>query len=190
MEFGTTTQEEQETLVARAWRRIDLLAEEHKRRRLVAGLHYFHIACRLSSVSVAAGEFMVESVLNFAKTLEVLFPPKGDGRTRDAVRNGLRGIGYEEDEIERDFIPAMALRDNIDVAHVGLCIFTRDQLSVIHGYVEKVESVFRGIFNRLFTAIEKGEYQIEAHEISKPSSEVASLVEKIRLSAADNVNAG
>lgn len=188
--FGITTQEEQEQHVATAWQRIELLSEKNKSRRLAAGLHYFHIACRLSSESVTAGEFVAESVLNFAKSLEVLFPPDGDGKTRDAVRNGLRAIGYEDNEIERDFLPAMALRDNIDVAHVGLCIFTLDQLKVIHGYVENGEGVFREMFKRLFSAIENDQYQIAPHEIAKPFKDVVAIIDKMRSFIEDSEKAG
>lgn len=185
MEFGTTTQEKQEKHVATAWERIEAISESKKRRRLTAALHYFHVACRLSSESVIAGEFMAESVLNLAKSLEVLFPPDGDGKTRDAVRAALRTIGYEDEEIERHFIPAMALRDSVDVAHVGLCIFTRDQLQVIHGYVESAEWEFRKMFQRIFVALEKGEYEIAPYEISKPNKDVVDIIDRIRASAVE-----
>ena len=49
MEFRTTTQENQEERFAKAWERMGVLSEPH-RRRLVAGLHYFHVACRLARV--------------------------------------------------------------------------------------------------------------------------------------------
>ena len=186
MQFGITTQSRQEKHVIKAWQRIDVLSESKRRRRLTAGLHYFHIACRLSRVSVTAGEFMAEAVLNFSKSLEALFPPEGDGMTRDAVRKGLRAIGYEDLQIEKEFIPAMALRDNIDVAHVGLCIFNLDQLRVIHEYVERAESTFREMFERLFSAIEKDEYQVEPHELSYPSKEVVDMIERIRTSSASS----
>lgn len=186
MQFGITTQSIQERHVVNAWQRIDVLSEVKRRRRLTASLHYFHVACRLSRASVTVGEFMAETVLNFSKSLEALFPPEGDGMTRDAVRNGLRALGYEDEQIEMKFVPAMALRDNIDVAHVGLCIFNLNQLRVIHRYVEQAETAFRDLFERLFTAIENDEYQIEPHEMSKPSREVAEVIERIQSSIASS----
>ena len=112
--FRTTTQEQQESAAALSWQRLGVLSVPG-RPRLLAALHYFHVACRLSRQGVTAGEFLAEVVLNLAKILEVLFPPGGDGRTRDAVRRKLAELGFSENEIEGDYIPAMALRNEIDV---------------------------------------------------------------------------
>ena len=125
-----TTQEKQEESVITAWKRIGLLSE-HGRRRLLAALHYFHVGLRLARRSEIAGEFLPEMILNFSKVLEVLFPPTGDGNTRDAVRAGLRTLGFAGKDIEADYIPAMALRNEIDVGHVDLALFKVDQLAVI-----------------------------------------------------------
>ena len=62
----------------------------------------------------------------------MLFPPSGDGQTRDAARRGLTNLNYSAKEIERDFLPAMALRNAIDVGHVDLSLFTRPQLNALH----------------------------------------------------------
>lgn len=180
----TTTQEEQEQNVANAWLRMSLLAEPH-RRRLIAALHYFHVACRLARVGSTAGEFVAEVILNLAKVLEVLYPPTGDGRTRDAAREGLRELGFEEGEIERSFIPAMALRNEIDVGHVELGLFTPSQLKVIHGYSEQAEDAFRDLLNRLLTRIESGEGDVIAHELGSPRSDVIRLVERLERSMAE-----
>jgi hypothetical protein len=37
-------------------------------------------------------------------------------------------MGYSDDEVENNFLPAMALRDELDVAHVSLATFTSEQL--------------------------------------------------------------
>jgi len=79
VEVLTTTQKEQEQRAAKAWERMGILAGEH-RRRLIASLHYFHLACRLAREGRTAGEFVAEVVLNLAKSLEVLFPPEGEKR--------------------------------------------------------------------------------------------------------------
>ena len=87
MQYRTTTQDQQENSVVKAWERMGILAESH-RRRLIAGLHYFHLACRLARAGRTAGEFVAEVILNLAKALEVVFPPGGDGLSREAVRAG------------------------------------------------------------------------------------------------------
>ena len=59
----------------------------------------------------------------------------------DAARGGLEKLGYSGEEIEREFLPAMALRNEIDVGHVDLSIYTRRQLNALHRYTEVAESV-------------------------------------------------
>jgi hypothetical protein len=71
-------------------------------------------------VAVTAGEFLAEALPNYTKVLVVLFPGQPGVETMDSARAGLRQLGYPDLEIERDFIPAMALRSHIDVAHVYL----------------------------------------------------------------------
>jgi hypothetical protein len=179
MEFRTTTQEQQEERFASAWKRVGVLSEPH-RRRLVAGLHYFHVACRLARAGSTAGEFVAEVVLNLAKSLEVLFPPSGDGRTRDAARTGLRTLGFSEKQIECDCIPAMALRNDIDVGHVELGLFKIDQLKTIHAFTERTESAFRERFDRLLSRIESGETDVAPHELGPPRDEAVQLIERLK----------
>lgn len=119
-------------------------------------------------------------ILNFSKCLEVLFPPGGDGRTRDAVRNALAELGYVEEEIEGDFLPAMALRNEIDVAHVELGLFTMNQLKTIHSYTERAETAFRGLFERIFEAIDAGTWDVPNYELGSPSRGAVALVERLR----------
>jgi hypothetical protein len=69
-----------------------------------------------------------------AKALEVLFPPEGDKKSRDAARDGLRLLGFSPDEIEGNILSAMALRNEIDVGHVGLSLFKMDQLKIIYAF--------------------------------------------------------
>ncbi|MCX5676742.1 MAG: hypothetical protein NTX87_17245 [Planctomycetota bacterium] len=182
-EFRTTTQEQQEERFAKAWERIGVLFKP-RRRRLIAGLHYFHVACRLARAGSTAGEFVAEVVLNLAKTLEVLFPPTGDGQTRDAVRAGLRTLEFLDNEIERDFIPAMALRNEIDVGHVELGLFTMDQLKTIHAFTGRAEGAFREMFERLLSRVESGTGDVAPHELGPPRNEAIKLIERLRESAA------
>ena len=146
--YEITTQERQEEFAAHAWLRIGILSRSGNR-RLVAALHYFHVALRLARRGEIAGEFLPEMILNLSKALEALFPPSGNGKTRDAVRAGLRKLGFSDTEIDADYIPAMALRNEIDVGHVDLSLFRVDQLAVIHGYAEYAEGAFRVLFKRI-----------------------------------------
>jgi hypothetical protein len=179
MKIRTTTQEQQEESFAKAWEQMGVLSEPH-RRRLVAGLHYFHKACRLARAGSTAGEFVAEVVLNLTKSLEVLFPAAGDGRVRDAVRAGLRTLGYSDNDIECDFTPAMALRNEIDVGHVELGLFKMDQLKTIHAFTERAEDVFREMFKRLLNRVELGTVDIAPHELGPPRDEAIKLIERLK----------
>ncbi len=179
MEIVTTTQHKQESSVAKAWCWFDVITTP-ERRRLIAALHYFHVACRIARSAQTAGEFLPEVLLNLAKTLEVLFPPTGDGQTRDAVRASLSKLGYSESEIEGDFIPAMALRNEIDVGHVELGVFTMDQLTVLHSYTERAEAAFRDLLKRVITKVEAGEFEIAPYKLQKPRPEAVRVIERLR----------
>ena len=179
MQYEITTQEKQEQSVVSSWERIGVLSRPGSR-RLLAALHYFHVALRLARRGEIAGEFLPEMILNLSKVLEVLFPPFGDGKTRDAPRAGLRKLGFSEEEVEADYIPVMALRNEIDVGHVDLSLFKVDQLALIHGYVEHAERAFRLLFKRLFEATTSGSFKIEPYEPKPTAGEAVRVIEKLR----------
>lgn len=158
MNFETTTQDLQEKRIIMSWERINILSKSNNR-RVIAALHYFHVACRLARAGNTPWEFMSEIIINLSKVLEVLFPPKSkDDGTIDAARNALSNLQYTNTEIERNFIPIIALRNNIDSAHVDLSIFTKKQLQILHAYTESAEGTFRELLKRLMSAIETKKY--------------------------------
>jgi len=172
--FRMTTQEEQERLAAQAWETLALVTVP-ARRRLVAALHYFHVASRLAREGTTAGEFVAEVILNLAKVLEVLFPG-----SRDTARAGLAHLGFSQDEIEGRFLPAMALRSKIDVAHVGLGIFTVDQLKVIHAYTDLAEEAFRGLLQRILDRTARGQWEVVGYELGAPDADAIATIERLR----------
>ncbi len=174
MQYDITTQDHQEQRFVTAWERLTLVAGL-RNRRFLAAVHYFHVAVRLSRAAATPGEFMPEVILNLAKTLEVLFPPPGDGRTRDAARRGLNALGFSDAEIEADFLPAMALRNEIDVGHVDLSLFTRTQLKHIHAYTERAEGAFRTLLARALELTKAGTWvppEYDARALSPAANEV------------------
>lgn len=178
-QYEITTQEKQERSAASSWARIGILSRP-KSRRLFAALHYFHVALRLARRGEIAGEFLPEMILNLSKVLEVLFPPSGDGKTRDATRAALRKLGFSDQEIEANYVPAMALRNEIDVGHVDLSLFKVDQLALIHSYVERAESAFRLLFKRLLEATASGSFEIEPYEPTPAAGETVRVIERLR----------
>jgi hypothetical protein len=179
MHFSPTTQGEQEERFAAAWDRLPLLSGLGPR-RLIAAIHYFHVAVRLDRAATIAGEFMSESILNFCKILEVLFPPCGDGRTREAARAGLRLLGYDENAIERLFLPAMALRSCLDVGHVSLAIFDLNQLETVHAYTEVAESAFRELLDRVFVSVAAGTFAVDPCEDLTPSADALEVIDRLK----------
>jgi hypothetical protein len=177
--FRTTTQEVQESAVASSWERIGLLSVPG-RRRLLAALHYFHVAVRLARQGGIAGEFLPEMILNLAKTLEVLFPPDGDGRTRDAARKGLSQLGFSDVDIEADYIPAMALRNEIDVGHVDLSLFKLEQLALIHAYVGRAEDAYRELLHRVLQRVQSGDFEVKPYEPTSARAEAVAIVDRLR----------
>lgn len=182
MRFHITTQELQETRIVQAWQRMPLFANA-KRRRLLAALHYFHVACHLDRNGKSPGEFLPEVLLNLAKTLEAIFPPHGDSNSLDAARSGLQKLGYADEEIERDFIPAIALRNHVGVGHVVIALFTSEQLKVLHAYTERAESVFRELLDSIIQKIESGDFEIAPYELHEPPDSVVRIIDRLRANA-------
>lgn len=175
------TQEEQDSALYDSWMNLGII-NSPERVRLVAALHYFHVACRLSRRAEIAGEFLSEVLLNLSKMLEVLFPSQNSGKTMEAARTWLRQIGYSSTEIESNFIPAMALRNKIDVGHVDLSLFTQKQLTVLHSYAERSEDHFRELLQRVLDKVHKQKFDVPAYTNRTPRNEVLKIIEKIEAS--------
>ncbi|MEU8076785.1 hypothetical protein AB0B31_15180 [Catellatospora citrea] len=144
-----TNQQRQIERLTDSWGRVQLL--RHADRRVVAALHYFHVACRLERAGHTPWEFMAEVLLNYTKLLEVLFP-NGD-KTIDGTRMGAQQLGFTSAFVDEWFVPALSLRNDIDVAHVSLADFEPDQLAVLHTYTERAERHFRDLLRRVMAGV-------------------------------------
>lgn len=169
----TTTQEKQTQLVKDAWRRFEIIVKSGNR-RLVAALHYFHVAVRLARVSASPGEFLAEALLNYCKVLEVLFSD-----STEAVRLHLKNLGYATEDIERDYVPAMLLRSKIDVAHVSLALFAPQQLATLHRYADRAEGVFRSLLSRILDGLDDGSFELPEYEVHAADSEATKIIERM-----------
>lgn len=148
-----TSKELQENFVTKS---LEHVATVTMSRRLMGGLHYFHVACRLIMAGFNRFEFMAEALLNFSKSLQSLF-----GHKRDDIRSELAKLKlYSNEEVEGKFMPAMVLRDEFDVAHVSLSLLSREQLKILHTYTNIAESAFRDLMEKLLDKIEKREYSL------------------------------
>lgn len=181
--FDATTTDIQEARILRAWQEA-LLFNTDSNQRLLAALKYFHIACRLERSGHSPWEFLAEIVLNLAKTLEALFPAAGKLGSIDTARRGLTDIGYTKDEIDRDFIPALALRNKLDVGHVSLAVFQVEDMEVVHRYCDAAEGKFRGMLKRVLSMVTDGSYQVKPYKLRSPTRDVLQTIERIRNSLA------
>jgi hypothetical protein len=177
--FDVTTVERQQEKVAQAMQRLEILTAPGNR-RLLAGVSYFHRAVRLERSGATAFEFTGEVMLNLAKCLEVLFPAAVGVGTRDAVRAGLGSLGYSVEDIETWFMPAMALRSQVDVAHVRLTLLSYEQRKTVQLYSEQAEQKFREMIQRLLEAVERGSFSVTRYDDEGPNKEVTALLERLR----------
>lgn len=170
--------EDTKNSILTSWKRLNIL-DVPQNSRIIASLHYFHVACRLKAAGDSPWEFMAEVILNLCKVLEALFPPSGTGKSMDSARAGLENLGYSETEIERDFIPAMALRNNIDSAHVDLSVFPTEQLKVIINYTDTAEDAFQKMLQRLIAKTQEGIYFPAPYGEPKIRQAAEKIIEKI-----------
>lgn len=176
-QLGITTTEAQEQRIAKAFTRVPLITRPGHR-RLVAALHSFFTACRLERAGDSPYEFGADIILNLAKTLEALFPAQ-EGMTIDAARYGLQALGYANSQIEARFIPALALRNQVDVGHVFLALLSPEQLQVFHRYTDRAPSYFRELLTRVCDALEAGQLTLEAYDDFGPRQEVITVLERM-----------
>ena len=131
-------------------------------RRLAAALAYFHVATRLNICGDSPWEFMAETILNYAKCLDILFVTSAN--TRDDLRTGLQALGYADDEIEGDFVPITILRSWIDVAHPRVAIYKSHDLKVLYRYVALAETTFRELLRRVVDKVQDGTFAVPERE--------------------------
>lgn len=149
---SVTSKTHQEERVLSSWQRALRLSN---RRRLVNGLHYFHVASRLMDVGSNRFEFMAESLQNVAKALQATF-----GETRDAVRKELEKLGYTTEEIEKEFVPYLVIRSEFDISHVSLSVLTTEQAGVLHEYSDRAVETVRRLFQRVLDRIDANSYTL------------------------------
>lgn len=161
--LDVTTKEIQEQRLLDSWERLKLLLPAENR-RLFAALNYFHIACRLGLVGVSPWEFSAEILMNLSKTLEVLFSA-APNKTMEAVKAGLQSLGYSSNDIKKWYVPAIALRNNVDVGHVSLSDLSQEQLTQIHNYTAHVEKAFRQLLLLVTDRVAAGTFVLPLYNV-------------------------
>jgi hypothetical protein len=154
--FDVTDNENQEKRAIDSLQRITWVTDLPNR-RLAASVYYFYVARRLVESGYSPFEFMAEAILSLNKVLEALF-----GEKRDEIRVELQKLGYSKNDVEEKFMPIMILRDNFDVGHVCLVMFSQKQLDILHRYLEISEENFRELLKRVIKNVEKGGYILQS----------------------------
>ena len=127
-------------------------------RRLAAALYYFHVGVRLNVCGDSPWEFMAESILNFSKSLEILFSISEN--SKDDIRRELTILGFTQEEIEGDFIPLLILRSFVDVAHPKVAIFKARDLQILYKYLAQSEEKIRRLLKIVLKKVAEGTYGI------------------------------
>lgn len=161
IEMRTVIPEKLEEHVADSFEKLPLF-NSFQNRRLAAALHYFHIAVRLNVCGDSPWEFMAESILNFCKSLEILFVTSEN--SMDDIRRELDKLGYNQVEIEGDVVPLLILRSWVDVAHPKVALFKSHDLKVLYRYIAQAEYHVRELLCRVLTKVADGTYVIPQRE--------------------------
>lgn len=177
----TVTAERLEEHVAFAFETLPLF-NGTANRRLAAALSYFHVAARLNVCGDSPWEFMAETILSYAKCLDILFVSSEN--TREDLRIGLRELGYKDEEIEGDFVPITILRSWIDVAHPRVAIYKSTDLQVLYRYMVLADGRFRDLLRRVIDKVQDGTFSLpQAEDLSLDSVKqkgMDRLVEKMK----------
>lgn len=118
------------------------LCEQANYLGFIAGIAYFHRACRLLRVGSSPSEFLAEATLNMSKCLEALFPGARD-QSMVAIRLGLSKLGLSDKDIRSHFDPIILLRNSLDVGHVKLHPPSNDDLKDIYKFLSRSEDRLR-----------------------------------------------
>ena len=150
-----------------------------KHRRLLAALQYFFVSSRLSRTDNYIYEFLAETILNYGKILETLFPTSGQIGSMDAARVGLKDLGFSDDEIEALYIPALALRNQLDVAHPTLCDLPINALLVLQNYTDSAEAAFKRLLKSLLQQVQAGTYSLKPITDNTPSKDTLRTIKRM-----------
>lgn len=174
---GTVPKGGMERKVESAIARLDTVKPD-RNRRLLAATIYFHIGVRLLTAGYTAFEFLGEALLNFAKVLDALFVT-GEESSRDQMRNGLRQLGYSNEEAEGWFMPTVALRNQFDVAHISLTPLSREQLDVLYRYCRRAQPAFSGLLSRTANAVQAGSLELPPYVGGTLSGKKLQVIDRI-----------
>jgi hypothetical protein len=157
-----------------SFRRIKLL-QGTKNRRLYVGLSYLYKADRLMESGARPEEFAAEAILNYAKMLQVIFGTE----SRDEMTDRLVALGIDRAEVARTYIPAMRLRNDLDIGHPATALFTIEQSSILGQYARLAHTEFKKLAVQIVDAVESGSLRLPEGESYTPSAKRARMIDEL-----------
>ena len=88
-------------------------------------------------------------------------------------------LGFSETEIECDFIPAMALRNEVDVGHAELGLFKLEHLETLHAFAERAEHAFHDMLERTLARIESAAADVAPYELGAADKTAIKAIERL-----------
>jgi hypothetical protein len=136
----------------------DWLGCRHERHhRMYSAFYYLRHAQRLAVLQPCSESMVGEVILNLAKSLEVVF----GSAQRDVIRDKARQWGIHASEVETFIVPLVLLRNEMDVAHVGIEPLTPAQRQILLDFMGAAMIYIRGLLQRIFQGASAGSVQLD-----------------------------
>lgn len=150
------------------------LSCRHERHlRMYSAFYYHRHAQRLAVLQPYSESMVAEVVLNLAKSLEVVF----GSAQRDVIRQKARQWEIHESEVETFIVPLILLRNEMDVAHVGIEPLTPAQRQILLDFMGAAMIYVRNLLQKIFQGTFSGSVTLDP--IPPSSHERDRLLERI-----------
>ena len=154
-QFQTSDRESQQKRIIDAYNHTNL-----KNKRLFTAVSYYYKVLRIYQLVLHNYELNSEIFLNLYKILEMLFTSK-----RDKWREELKKLDYNDNEIEKWFIPIYLIRNEFDIGHSTFYIPTDDERSAVEDFLRIVNVKIQKLLIKLLDYVIKEKYTlIEVHD--------------------------
>lgn len=144
--------------------------------RLLSSLCYYRQALKLDQFP--SSEFKSEALVNFYKSIEILFGNKADG-----VRDGLKRLDLYSKDVESFVVSLVYVRNSMDVAHSALSLLSNDDDRLIGDYIERVKYHIGVLLKKMISKCKDGKADF-SHDILNRDRDRERLLDKLRESMA------
>jgi len=142
--------------------------------RIVVALYYYRQALRLSKLEPAPQTMIPETLLNLAKSLEIIF-----SCNRDRFRKMAKEIGLNDDFVETKLIPVLCLRNDLGIAHVSTAPLQLSDKDLIQQFMVKAFNNVQFTINHVVEKVRSGEFQLGRISTKLDNAEIK-LIESVK----------